>query len=164
MAVIELTVNGSRRRADLDPEQTLLSVLRDELDLTGAKYGCGEGQCGACTVLVDGRPTRACVTKAAGLAGKAIVTVEGLEENGRLHHVQEAFLDAGALQCGYCTPGMIVEAVALLRRAPDADEAEIARAMQGHVCRCCTYPRIVQAIHQAAQTSRGATAPKQEPR
>jgi aerobic-type carbon monoxide dehydrogenase small subunit (CoxS/CutS family) len=164
MAVLELTVNGSRRRAEVDPEQTLLSVLRDELDLTGAKYGCGEGQCGACTVLVDGRPTRACVTRAAGLAGKTVVTVEGLEENGRLHPVQQAFLEVGALQCGYCTPGMIVEAVALLRRAPNADEVEIARAMQGHICRCCTYPRIVRAVRQAAQASRGATATKQEPR
>jgi aerobic-type carbon monoxide dehydrogenase small subunit (CoxS/CutS family) len=172
MAVLELTVNGARRRVEADPGESLLSVLRDALDLTGAKYACGEGQCGACTVLIDGRPTRACVTKAAGLGGKAIVTVEGLEENGRLHPVQEAFLEADAMQCGYCTPGMIVEAVALLRRTPDPSEAEVARAMEGHVCRCCTYPRIVRAIRQAAQgpraappaTPRAAPQPKQEPR
>jgi aerobic-type carbon monoxide dehydrogenase small subunit (CoxS/CutS family) len=150
MAAIDLLVNGARRRIEVDPEQSLLSALRDELDLTGTKYGCGEGQCGACTVLVDGRPTRSCVTKAATVAGKAITTIEGIAENGRLHPVQEAFLAADAMQCGYCTPGMIVEAVALLRRNPEATEADIARAMEGHICRCCTYPRIVRAIHDAA--------------
>jgi aerobic-type carbon monoxide dehydrogenase small subunit (CoxS/CutS family) len=152
MAAIDLVVNGVRRRVEVDPEQSLLSALRDELDLTGTKYGCGEGQCGACTVLIDGRPTRSCVTKAATVAGRAVTTIEGIEENGRLHPVQEAFLQTGAMQCGYCTPGMIVEAVALLRRNADATEAEIARAMEGHVCRCCTYPRIVRAIHDAAHT------------
>jgi aerobic-type carbon monoxide dehydrogenase small subunit (CoxS/CutS family) len=161
MAVLELTVNGVKRRAEADAEQSLLSVLRDELDLTGAKYGCGGGQCGACTVLIDGRPTRSCVTKAVGLAGASIVTVEGLEEGGRLHPVQEAFLEAGALQCGYCTPGMIVEAVALLRRTADPDEAEIERAMERHVCRCCTYPRIVRAVRLAAEATRGARPRKQ---
>jgi isoquinoline 1-oxidoreductase subunit alpha len=151
MPAVDLLVNGVRRRAEVEPEQTLLSALRDELDLTGTKYGCGEGQCGACTVLVDGRPTRSCVTKAATVAGKAITTIEGIAENGRLHPVQEAFLAVDAMQCGYCTPGMVVEAVALLRRHADATEAEIARAMEGHVCRCCTYPRIVRAIHDAAR-------------
>jgi aerobic-type carbon monoxide dehydrogenase small subunit (CoxS/CutS family) len=151
MPAIDLMVNGLRRRVEVDPEQSLLSALRDELDLTGTKYGCGEGQCGACTVLIDGRPTRSCVTKAATVAGKAVTTIEGIEENGRLHPVQEAFLQAGAMQCGYCTPGMIVEAVALLRRNADATEAEIARAMEGHVCRCCTYPRIARAIHDAGR-------------
>jgi aerobic-type carbon monoxide dehydrogenase small subunit (CoxS/CutS family) len=151
MPAIDLLVNGVRRRVEVDPEQSLLSALRDELDLTGTKYGCGEGQCGACTVLIDGRPTRSCVTKAATVAGKAVTTIEGIEENGRLHPVQEAFLQAGAMQCGYCTPGMIVEAVALLRRNADATEAEIARAMEGHVCRCCTYPRIARAIHDAGR-------------
>jgi aerobic-type carbon monoxide dehydrogenase small subunit (CoxS/CutS family) len=151
---IDLLVNGTRRRVEVEPEQSLLSALRDELDLTGSKYGCGEGQCGACTVLVDGRPTRSCVTRAVTVAGRAITTIEGIEEDGRLHPVQEAFLQAGAMQCGYCTPGMIVEAVALLRRNADATDAEIARAMEGHVCRCCTYPRIVRAIQDAARARR----------
>src|SRR5215468_5600729 len=114
MRVLELQVNGTNRRVEVDGETFLLGVLRDELDLTGSKYGCGEGQCGACTVLVDGQATRSCVTPVAAAAGKVITTIEGLEENGRLHPVQEAFLEAGAAQCGYCTPGMIVEAVALL--------------------------------------------------
>jgi isoquinoline 1-oxidoreductase subunit alpha len=158
MPTLELLVNGTKRRLEADAGQSLLSALRDELDLTGAKYGCGEGQCGACTVLVDGRPTRACVTAAATVAGKTITTVEGLEENGRLHPVQEAFVEVGAMQCGYCTPGMIVEVVALLRRKADPTEAEIARALEGHVCRCCTYPRIVRAVREAArQTSGKAT-------
>jgi len=152
---VNLLVNGARRRVDVDAEQSLLSVLRDELDLTGAKYGCGEGQCGACTVLIDGRPTRSCITKAASVGGTAVTTIEGLEEEGRLHPVQQAFLEADALQCGYCTPGMILEGVALLRRKPDPSEAEIARAMEGHVCRCCTYPRILKAVHEAARTAKG---------
>jgi aerobic-type carbon monoxide dehydrogenase small subunit (CoxS/CutS family) len=164
MASLELTVNGERRRVEVDPGQSLLTVLRDELDLTGAKYGCGEAQCGACTVLVDGRPTRSCVTKAASVAGKAVVTVEGLETAGRLHPVQQAFLEADAMQCGYCTPGMIVEAVALLARNADPSVAEIARAMEGHVCRCCAYPRIVRAIRQAAQAVRAAGRSSASPR
>jgi aerobic-type carbon monoxide dehydrogenase small subunit (CoxS/CutS family) len=162
VAVLELTVNGAKRRAEAAPEDSLLSVLRDELDLTGAKYGCGEGQCGACTVLIDGRPTRSCVTKAAGVAGKAIVTVEGLEENGRLHPVQEAFLEIGSLQCGYCTPGMIVEAVALLRRTPNPDESEIERALERHICRCCTYARIVRAVRLAAESLPAASTRKRD--
>jgi aerobic-type carbon monoxide dehydrogenase small subunit (CoxS/CutS family) len=155
--VLDLIVNGARRRVESGPGDSLLVVLREELDLTGTKYGCGEGQCGACTVLVDGRPVRSCLTPAASVAGKAVTTIEGLEENGRLHPLQEAFIEADAMQCGYCTPGMIVEAAALLRRAPHPDEAEIARAMEGHVCRCCAYPRIVRAIRQAAaRTTRPA--------
>jgi len=154
VAALELTVNGTKRRTEADPDETLLAVLRDRLDLTGTKYGCGEGQCGACTVLLDGRPARSCLTPAATAAGKAITTIEGLEENGRLHPLQEAFVEKDAMQCGYCTPGMIVEAAALLRRSPDPPEAEIARAMEGHVCRCCTYPRIVEAIREAAAKAR----------
>jgi aerobic-type carbon monoxide dehydrogenase small subunit (CoxS/CutS family) len=150
MPVIELLVNGVRRRVEADQGQSLLSALRDDLDLTGAKYGCGEGQCGACTVLLDGRPTRACVTPAAAAAGHSVTTIEGLEENGRLHPLQEAFLEADALQCGYCTAGMIVEGVALLRRQPNPSEADVARALEGHVCRCGTYPRIVKAVRAAA--------------
>ena len=152
---LDLVVNGAKRSVTAAPEESLLSVLRDELDLTGTKYGCGEAQCGACTVLVDGRPTRSCVTKAAAVAGKAVTTIEGIEENGRLHPVQEAFLAVEAMQCGYCTPGMIVEGVALLRAKADPSEAEIAAAMEKHVCRCCTYPRIVRALRQAAQAMKG---------
>ncbi|HLG16112.1 MAG TPA: (2Fe-2S)-binding protein [Blastocatellia bacterium] len=149
--IIELHVNGTRRRVDVDSDRSLLSVLRDDLDLTGSKYGCGEGQCGACTVLIDGVPTRSCITQVSSLAGKQITTIEGLERNGRLHPLQEAFLEADALQCGYCTPGMIMSAVGLLRKNPDPTEAEIVRYMEGNVCRCGTYPRIVAAIARAAK-------------
>src|SRR5205823_3226367 len=114
----ELHVNGLRRVLDADAERTLLSVLRDDLDLTGSKYGCGEGRCGACTVLIDGQPTRSCVTRVGAAAGKQIRTIEGLAQDGKLHPVQEAFLQAGAMQCGYCTPGMILSAVGLLTNDP----------------------------------------------
>jgi aerobic-type carbon monoxide dehydrogenase small subunit (CoxS/CutS family) len=153
---LELLVNGVRRRVECEAEDSLLSALRDGLDLTGTKYGCGEGQCGACTILLDGRPTRSCLTKAASVGARAVTTIEGLEEEGRLHPVQQAFLDADALQCGYCTPGMILEAVALLRARPDPDEAEIARALEAHVCRCCAYPRILRAVRAAARGAAGA--------
>jgi isoquinoline 1-oxidoreductase subunit alpha len=154
MPTLELLINGAKRRVDAEPEESLLSVLRNDLDLVGAKYGCGEGQCGACTVLVDGRPTRSCVTKVGTVTGRPITTVEGLEENGRLHPVQEAFLKADAFQCGYCTPGMVVEGAALLRRQASPSEAEVAKAMEGHVCRCGTYPRIVAAMKEAAQLAK----------
>jgi aerobic-type carbon monoxide dehydrogenase small subunit (CoxS/CutS family) len=153
LPVLELLVNGSRHRVETDADESLLTALRDRLDLTGTKYGCGEGQCGACTVLLDGKPVRSCLTPATATAGKAITTIEGLEEDGRLHPLQEAFIEKDAMQCGYCTPGMIVEAAALLRRTPSPGEAEIARAMEGHVCRCCTYPRIVEAIRAAASNA-----------
>jgi len=155
MATLELLINGVRRRIEAAPEVTLLAALRDDLDLTGAKYGCGEAQCGACTVLVDGRPTRSCILPAASLAGRAVTTIEGIEEDGRLHPVQEAFLEVGAMQCGYCIPGMIVEGVALLRRTPEPSEAQIAEAMEGHVCRCCTYPRIREALRLASRKLKG---------
>jgi aerobic-type carbon monoxide dehydrogenase small subunit (CoxS/CutS family) len=148
--VTELLVNGGRRRIDADADRMLLSVLRDDLDLTGAKFGCGEGQCAACTVLVDGLATKSCITKVGAVAGKKIVTIEGLAPEGALHPVQQAFLDADALQCGYCTPGMILGAVALLRRTPNPTEAEIATGMNGHICRCGTYPRVISAIRSAA--------------
>jgi aerobic-type carbon monoxide dehydrogenase small subunit (CoxS/CutS family) len=154
--VLELEINGTRRRIEGDAGRSLLSVLRDDLDLTGTKFGCGEGECAACTVLIDGQPARSCQTKIGTLAGKRITTIEGLEREGKLHPVQEAFLEADALQCGYCTPGMIMGAVALLRRSPNPSEAEIVRGMNGHICRCGTYPRIVRAILLAAQ--KGAKA------
>jgi aerobic-type carbon monoxide dehydrogenase small subunit (CoxS/CutS family) len=128
MRVLELQVNGTRRRVEVDGERSLLSVLRDELDLTGAKYGCGEGQCGACTVLVDGRAARSCLTQAASVEGKRVTTVEGLERNGDLHPLQEAFLAVDAMQCGYCTAGMIMSGVGLLKKTPNPTDAEILRA------------------------------------
>jgi aerobic-type carbon monoxide dehydrogenase small subunit (CoxS/CutS family) len=149
--VTELHVNGSTRRVDADPDRMLLSVLRDDLDLTGTKYGCGEGQCAACTVLLDGVATRSCITKVGTVAGKKITTIEGLAAGGKLHPMQQAFLDHDALQCGYCTPGMILGAVSLLQKTPHPSEAEIASGMNGHVCRCGTYPRVVAAIRQASQ-------------
>jgi aerobic-type carbon monoxide dehydrogenase small subunit (CoxS/CutS family) len=151
--VKELHVNGTRYEIDADAERSLLGVLRDDLDLTGTKYGCGEGQCGACTVLIDGAPRRSCITPVRAAAGKQVTTIEGLEEDGRLHPVQEAFLEADALQCGYCTPGMIMSAVALLKSNPKPSEQEIAEFMQGNVCRCGTYPRILAAIIRAAKAA-----------
>ena len=153
----ELLVNGSKRPVDADGERSLLSVLRDDLGLTGAKYGCGEGECGACTVLLDGKRVRSCTTRVGTAAGKAIRTVEGLATGDKLHPVQEAFLACDALQCGYCTPGMIVSAVGFLEGKPEPTRAEIVAGMNGNVCRCGTYPRIVAAVEQAAQAmKRGA--------
>src|SRR6476619_4830526 len=152
--VTELQVNGSRRAIDADADRSLLSVLREDLDLTGSKYGCGEGQCGACTVLLEGQPTRSCLVKVGSLAGKSVTTIEGLETGGQLHPLQQAFLEAGAMQCGFCTAGMIVAGAGLLRRNPDPEEAEIRKAMEGNVCRCGTYPRIVAAVRAAAQGTR----------
>lgn len=149
-AITELHVNGSAKRVNADPSRTLLSVLRDDLDLTGTKFGCGEGQCAACTVLVDGQPVKSCLTRVGSVAGKRIVTIEGLADGSRLHAVQEAFLEADAMQCGWCTPGMILGVVGLLERFPNPTDAEIASVMDGHVCRCGTYPRIAAAIHRAA--------------
>jgi isoquinoline 1-oxidoreductase subunit alpha len=156
MRVLEFQVNGARRRVEVDGERSLLSVLRDELDLTGAKYGCGEGQCGACTVLVDGRAVRSCLTQAASVEGKQVITVEGLERNGDLHPLQEAFLAVDAMQCGYCTAGMIMSGVGLLKKTPNPSDAEIVRAMEGNICRCGTYSRIVAAIRQAANADKAA--------
>src|SRR5450432_4482410 len=139
---MDIEIDGLIHKVDALPDRTLLAVLRDELDLTGTKYGCGEGQCGACTVLVNGQPTRSCLTRVATVAGKAITTIEGLEDGGRLHPLQQAFLDAGAMQCGYCTAGMIVAGAALLQRKADPDEPEIRHALEGNLCRCGTYTRI----------------------
>jgi len=155
MATTELTVNGARHRVETNPERSLLSVLRDDLDLTGCKYGCGEGRCGACTVLLDGKATRSCVASVGDCAGKPITTIEGLEKGGKLHPLQAAFLDVGALQCGYCTCGMIMSGVALLGRNASPTTQDIVKAMEGNVCRCGTYARIIQAIHKAAETLKG---------
>ncbi len=153
---LELQVNGIWRSVAAEPGSMLLSVLRDQLDLTGTKYGCGEGQCGACTVLVDGQPVRSCITRAEAVAGKSVTTIEGLERDGRLHPLQEAFLGAGAMQCGYCTAGMIVEGVALLRSNSDPNETQIKQGLEGHICRCGTYPRIVAAVRMASLAMREA--------
>jgi aerobic-type carbon monoxide dehydrogenase small subunit (CoxS/CutS family) len=150
---IVLHVNGASRAVRVEPERSLLGVLRDELGLTGAKYGCGEGQCGACIVLVAGEPVPACVTAVSSAAGWPIQTIEGLSQAARadrLHPLQQAFLDEGALQCGYCTPGMIMAALGLLQRNLRPSEDEIVTAMQPNVCRCGAYPRIVRAIRRAA--------------
>ena len=150
----ELRVNGTRQQIHADPERSLLSVLRDDLDLTGSKYGCGEGQCGACTVLLDGKAVRSCITPVRAAAGREITTIEGLEKNGRLHPLQQAFLDTESMQCGYCTPGMILSGVALLRGNANPARPEIVHAMQGNVCRCGTYPRILLAVQMAAERLR----------
>jgi aerobic-type carbon monoxide dehydrogenase small subunit (CoxS/CutS family) len=154
MAVYTLTVNGREHRVEVPADESLLTVLRDELDLTGAKYGCGEGQCGACTVLVDGQAVRSCVTRASSLGGKKVTTIEGLAAAGELHRVQQAFAQEDAMQCGYCTAGMILSAVALLQRQPNPTEDQIARAMNANICRCGSHPRIVAAIRSAATVER----------
>ena len=153
--VKELLVNGSKRPVEADSERSLLSVLRDDLGLTGAKYGCGEGECGACTVLLDGRRVKSCTTRVGTAAGKPVRTVEGLATGEKLHPVQEAFLACDALQCGYCTPGMIVAAVGFLESRPEPTREEIVSGMNGNICRCGTYPRIVAAVEKAAQAMKG---------
>jgi len=152
--VTELRVNGRTLQVDADPTRSLLSVLRDSLDLTGSKYGCGEGQCGACTVLLDGIPKRSCITPLGTASPKEIITIEGLEKGGKLHPLQEAFLEVGAMQCGYCTSGMIMSALGLLRKNPNPSREEILQFMEGNICRCGTYSRIVAAITKAAEAMR----------
>jgi aerobic-type carbon monoxide dehydrogenase small subunit (CoxS/CutS family) len=146
-----LKVNGAEHRARASGNETLLSVLRNQLHLTGTKYGCGEGQCGACTVLIDGAATRSCLTRVASVQGTQITTIEGLESNGALSSVQQAFLDEEAFQCGYCTSGMILSATALLREHPHPTDRQIVEYMDGNICRCGTYPRITAAIKRASQ-------------
>lgn len=146
-----LNVNGAPLHVSAPPEESLLSVLRNRLNLTGTKYGCGEGQCGACTVLLNGLATRSCLIPANAAVNAKIVTIEGLETDGKLSAVQQAFLDEGAFQCGYCTSGMILSATSLLRKTPSPGDEQIVAAMNGNVCRCGTYPRIVNAVKRAAQ-------------
>jgi aerobic-type carbon monoxide dehydrogenase small subunit (CoxS/CutS family) len=151
---IQLRVNGQPHRVEAEPETRLLEVLRDHLGLTGTKYGCGEGQCGACNVLINGQPRRSCLTPALNAENTEITTIEGLSTGSELHPVQRAFLEAEALQCGYCTPGMILSAAALLQRNPRPTEEEIRRHMDGNLCRCGVYSRIVAAIQRAAELAR----------
>jgi aerobic-type carbon monoxide dehydrogenase small subunit (CoxS/CutS family) len=153
MGEFVLNVNGVQTRVNAYPEESLLSVLRNQLNLTGTKYGCGEGQCGACTVLLNGRATRSCLIPASSAANAKIVTIEGLETGGKLSSVQQAFLDEGAFQCGYCTSGMILSATSLLHQTPHPSDDQIVAAMNGNVCRCGTYPRIIDAVRRAAQTA-----------
>jgi len=153
MGIYTLRINGKTHQIEGEPNDSLLSVLRYELDLIGSKFGCGEGACGACTVLVDNQATRSCVTRLAAVERKSIMTIEGLGGN-QLHPVQQAFLDAEAFQCGYCTPGMVMATVSLLRTNPTPSEADIARIMDRNVCRCGTYPRIVRAVKMAADRMR----------
>ena len=148
--VTALNVNGKRRTVDVDASVSLLSVLRDDLDLTGTKYGCGEGRCGACTVLLDGQLTRSCVTQVGRAAGKQITTIEGLEKDGKLHPLQEAFIKADAMQCAFCTSGMIMAATALLSKNARPSRDEIVRGMNRNICRCGVYQRIIEAIQIAS--------------
>ena len=151
---INFFVNGARRSVNATPDRSLLTVLRDELDLTGTHYGCGEGQCGACTVHINGSAARSCLTKLSSMEGRQITTVEGLAQNGRLHPLQDAFLETGAFQCGYCTSGMLLSAAALLSRNTNPSDADIFQAMQGNICRCGMFRRIKEAIHLAASRMR----------
>ena len=149
-AAVRLEINGKRYSASYPLDTPLLYVLRDELGLTGTKYGCGEGMCGACTVLLDGTARRSCQMPLSAAVSKSITTIEGLEKDGVLHPVQQAFLDAGAFQCAYCTSGMIMSSVSLLRANPHPTTEQIVQAMQGNICRCGTHPRIIEAIQRAA--------------
>jgi aerobic-type carbon monoxide dehydrogenase small subunit (CoxS/CutS family) len=151
MARYTLRVNGQAHEVEGEPGDSLLSVLRYELGLTGSKFGCGEGHCGACSVLIDGQLARSCVTRLAAVANKPITTIEAAAQGDRLHPVQDAFLETEAFQCGYCTPGMVMASIALLRTNPDPSNDDIARFMAHNVCRCGTYPRIVKAVKLAAE-------------
>ncbi|MGH8639533.1 MAG: (2Fe-2S)-binding protein [Burkholderiales bacterium] len=162
MATYSLRINGRTEQVEGESDDSLLSVLRYDLDLTGSKFGCGEGYCGACTVLVDNQATRSCMTRLGAVGGASITTIEGLASGDRLHPVQQAFLEAEAFQCGYCTPGMVMATVGLLRTHPNPSPQDIARVMDRSVCRCGAYPRIVEAVRLAAarmKGERGSTAP-----
>jgi aerobic-type carbon monoxide dehydrogenase small subunit (CoxS/CutS family) len=150
MATIRFTVNGKARSVDTEPGRPLAEVLREDLGLTGTKYGCGEGQCGNCTVLLDNKAIFSCLTPVRAAQGRKIVTIEGLAGDVRLHPVQQAFLDEGAMQCGYCAPGMILRTVALLESNPRPTEAQIVEGLNGNLCRCSGYHRILAAVRRAA--------------
>jgi len=152
---VQLIVNGVKHQVDAEPETSLLEVLRDDLGLTGTKFGCGESECGACTVLLNGVPVHSCITPLSEAVGSPITTVEGLAKNGHLHPVQQAFLDEGAMQCGYCVPGMIRAAVGLLDSNPNPSDSQIVQEMSGNICRCGGYPRMVAAIRRASHAMRG---------
>jgi aerobic carbon-monoxide dehydrogenase small subunit len=149
--ILQLVVNGESVEAAVEPNQTLLQFLREDLGLTGTKHGCGLGDCGACTVILDGSPVNACLVLAVQARGREVLTIEGLAENGKLHPIQQAFVDKGAIQCGFCTPGMILSAKALLDEKPEPSEPEIRTAISGNLCRCTGYQKIVEAIQEAAK-------------
>jgi aerobic-type carbon monoxide dehydrogenase small subunit (CoxS/CutS family) len=153
---VKFTVNGKAQRVVTDARRTLLDVLREDLGLTGTKYGCGEGQCRACTVLVDGKAARSCQTTMDEVEGVAVETIEGLSENGKHHPVQQAFIAESAMQCGYCVPGMIMSTVGLLRRTPKATAAELLAGLNGNICRCCGYVNLSKAVERAARASQDA--------
>jgi aerobic-type carbon monoxide dehydrogenase small subunit (CoxS/CutS family) len=153
-AKLTFVLNGVEQTVDTEPRRLLLEVLREDLELTGTKYGCGEGQCGACTVLVDGAIRRSCLTSLEQVAGKEVLTIEGVATEAGLHPVQQAFVEHEALQCGYCVPGMVITAVELLRRKPDPSREEVVQEMNGNLCRCCGYVRIVDAVLAAAEIGR----------
>jgi aerobic-type carbon monoxide dehydrogenase small subunit (CoxS/CutS family) len=155
-ATVQFTLNGKPQRLATESRRTLLDVLREDLDLTGTKYGCGEGQCRACTVLMDGEPVRSCLTEISEVEGRKIQTIEGLATNDKLHPVQEAFIKEGAMQCGYCVPGMVLTTVALLDRNPTPTKAQIVEALNGNLCRCCGYVNVIKAVESAAQSGRVA--------
>ncbi len=156
MPTFRFTVNGQARTVDTEPDRPLLEVIREDLNLTGTKYGCGEGQCRACTVLLDGRPIASCITPIRSAQNKQVTTIEGLATGAVLHPVQQAFIDEGAMQCGYCTAGMVLRTAALLEQHPKPTDAEILEALDGSLCRCCGYPRILAAVHRAASTRKEA--------
>ena len=151
---IEITVNGVKRVFEVEPQTLLLNLIRDEMDLTGTKYGCGIGECGACTVLLDGDAVLACMVLAVDADDRRVDTIEGLAEGGRLHPIQEAYLDEGAVQCGYCTPGFIMATKALLDENPEPTEREIREYLNGNICRCTGYVNIVKAVQAAAKRMR----------
>ena len=153
---IELLVNGERHEVEVEPRQTLLEVLRDGLYLTGTKEGCGTGDCGACTVLLDGKPVTSCLVLAVSAEGKVVTTIEGLSENGKLHPIQQAFIDHGAVQCGFCTPGMILAAKALLDENPRPSEQDVRAALAGNLCRCTGYTKIIDAVMSVRKARRRA--------
>ena len=152
---IEITVNGAKRVFDVEPQTLLLNLLRDEMDLTGTKYGCGIGECGACTVLLDGDAVLACMVLAVDADDRRVDTIEGLAEGGRLHPIQEAYLDEGAVQCGFCTPGFIMATKALIDENPEPTEQEIREYLNGNICRCTGYVNIVKAVQTAAARMKG---------
>jgi carbon-monoxide dehydrogenase small subunit len=152
--IISLTVNGETVEAAVEPNSTLLQFLREQLGLTGAKHGCGLGDCGACTVILDGAPVNSCLVLAVQANGREVLTIEGLAQNGELHPIQSAFVEKGAIQCGFCTPGMILSAKALLEENPKPTETQIRTAISGNLCRCTGYQKIVEAIGEAADAMR----------
>jgi carbon-monoxide dehydrogenase small subunit len=157
--IIKVNINGEPVEMAVEPNTTLLAFIREQVGLTGVKHGCGLGDCGACTVIMDGKPVNSCLVLAVQANGRDVITIEGLAQNGRLHPIQRSFVDNGAIQCGFCTPGMILSAKALLDKNPKPSEEQIRRAISGNLCRCTGYQKIVEAIQEAAQDMQSEEAP-----